>query len=362
MKNKKSLVVKILVSCFFFWLLFSFVRENEFGQLLSSIQWDYFVLSFLLIPVMLTTSCLKWKLLLDAQGNRVSFTSLLRIYLIGYFFSNILPSAIGGDVVRSFYSGQLIKNQAYSAVCVFLERFTGMLFLLLLVIVSPMAKPELYKYPAVYLPVLGAMTLLCILFWIGKSKDHLYWPNRILMLTIEFGYATAEKLSLPFLKKFTNFVEKAAQRIIHKLDRFHTELVKSLIVIKSQRPLFLKLLLITAFFYFLTWINVLFSFRAFGVETPFPAICSLVPTAMLVSHVPVTMLGNLGYFESVFVFYFLLINIPVSESLAMMLLLRVKMLFLGLIGFFTYLLYKYYRSRDLEALQKFAGKNEPFEN
>lgn len=360
MKNKKSFVIKIVVSCFFFWLLFSFVRENELQLLLTRIQWEYFVLSFLLIPVMLTTSCFKWKLLLDAQGNSVSFLSLLRIYLIGYFFSNMLPSAVGGDVVRSFYSGQLIKNQAYAAVCVFLERFTGMLFLLLLVILAPMAKPELYKYPAVYLPVLGATTLLFIIFWIANVKDPLYLPNRILILTIQFGYAMAEKFSLPSLKKFVDFVEKTAQKIINKLNRFHTELAKALRVIRSQRVLFLKLLLITAFFYFLTWVNVLFSFRAFGVDAPFLAICSLVPTAMLVGHLPVTMLGNLGFFESVFVFYFLLINIPVAESLAMMLLLRVKMLSLGLIGLFTYLMYKYYRRKDLEELQKFAETNERF--
>lgn len=360
MKNKKSFVVKIAVSCFFFWLLLSFVRENELQLLLTGIQWEYFILSFLLIPVMLTTSCFKWKLLLDAQGKPVSFSALLRIYLIGSFFSNMLPSAVGGDVVRSFYSGQLIKNQAYAAVCVFLERFTGMLFLLFLVILAPMAKPELYKYPAIYLPVLGAITLLLIIFWIAHVKDPLYWPNRILSVTMQSGCAMAEKFSLPWLRKFIDFVERTAQKIISKLNRFNTELAKALRVIRSQRVLFLKLLLITAFFYFLTWINVLFSFRAFGVDVPFFAICSLVPTAMLVSNVPVTMLGNLGFIESVFVFYFLLVNIPVSESLAMMLLLRVKMLSLGLIGLFTYLMYKYYRRKDLEELQKFAGTDERF--
>lgn len=44
-------------------------------------------------------------------------------------------------------------------------------------------------------------------------------------------------------------------------------------------------------------------FKAFNVEVD--KICAIVPAFMLVVHIPVTLLGNLGYFESVFVFYFL---------------------------------------------------------
>jgi hypothetical protein len=61
---------------------------------------------------------------------------------------------------------------------------------------------------------------------------------------------------------------------------------------------------------------------------------------MFVAHIPVTLLGNLGYFESVFVFYFLMVGVGGAESLAMSLLLRIKMLVMGVIGFFTYLVYK----------------------
>ncbi len=354
MNNKKIFILKILLGFSFFLLLLSFVRENELRSLFARIQWGYMLMSFLLIPVMLATSCLKWKVLLDVNGKKVSLPALMRIYFIGYFFSNLLPSAVGGDVVRSFYSGKMIKNQAYAAVCVFLERFTGVLFLLLLVIFAPLAKPGLYVHPEIFIPVLGACFLLFVMLWIGNVKDPLGLPERIVGWFLQFGSKVADRYSLSILIKLVASLEKIAQKIFHKLGRFNDELEKSVHVIKNQRILMVKIFLLTAFFYFLTWINVYVSFRAFGVETPFLAICSLTPIGMFVGHLPVTALGNLGFFESVFVFYFLLVQIPISETLAMMLLLRVKMLLLGVVGLVTYLSYKYKRSSELDALQTFV--------
>ena len=354
MNKKRNYIVKCLFSCLFFWMLFSFISTNELRLLITNIQWDYFIASFLLIPVMLTTSCLKWKMLIDAKGQRVPFTTLIRIYCIGYFFSNLLPSAVGGDVVRSFYSGKLINNQAYSAVCVFLERFTGILFLLVLVIVSPLLSPQLYTNPAIFIPVILAVALLALGFLLVKVKKPLEFLGRGITWFFQAGINLSERFSLSYLVKFLHLFEEKTEQILIKIERFQVELLQSISLLKDDKVLFLKIFLITAFFYFLTWVNVFVSFKAFNVNLTFIGIVPLVPVSMFVSHVPVTLLGNLGYFESVFVFYFLLVNVTVSESLAMTLLLRVKMLFLGLIGFITYLSYKLYRSKELDELEDFA--------
>ena len=115
MKQKMSsttFVVKAIISVAFFAVLLSFVRGNELLKMLDRIDWWFFTLSFLLVPIMLSTSCLKWKSVLDVKDPKIPFLTLIRIYLIGYFFSNLLPSNVGGDVVRSFYTGKIIENQA----------------------------------------------------------------------------------------------------------------------------------------------------------------------------------------------------------------------------------------------------------
>jgi len=356
--SNRTFLVKAVISVAFFTVLLSFVQGNELLAMLDRIDWLYFTLSFLLVPVMLSTSCLKWKLLLDVREPKIPFLSLIRIYLIGYFFSNLLPSNVGGDVVRSFYTGRLINSQAYSAVCVFVERFTGILFLILLVILAPLVQPQLYGTPYIFVPAAAGLTLLGVIIWVWSVREPLRLPDKVMTASFAWLKGITEKSTITVLVKGVLFAEKLYTVLFRKLTRFHEELSGAVAVICRDRILFGKIVAITVFFYFLTWVNVYVSFRAFGVQPDFLAICALVPTIMFVGHLPVTVLGNLGFFESVFVFYFLLLQIPPAETLAMGLLLRLKMLSLGVVGYLVYLSYKFHRSTELEELKEFAGRKK----
>ncbi len=349
--------MKAVISVAFLSMLSSFVRGNDLVAILDRIDWFYFTLSFLLVPIMLSVSCLKWKMLLSVRNPDVSFLALIRIYLIGYFFSNLLPSNIGGDVVRSFYTGQLINSQSYAAVSIFVERFSGILFLILLVIFAPLLVPYLYKSPYVYFPAGAACVLLFIIGWVWTVKDPLRLPDTIMNRVFFCLKRITERSGVRVLRKIVSYCEQLYLAFFRKLTKFHQELTSAVAIIRKDRILLVKIVAITVFFYFLTWLNIYVSFLAFGVHLSFFSICALVPVIMFVGHLPVTLLGNLGYFESVFVFYFLLINIAPAESLAMGLLLRLKMMCMGAVGYLVYLVYKYHRTKELEQLEEFAGSN-----
>lgn len=356
--SKSAYLIKAAVGFAFLAVLSSFVQGNELLSLLTRIDWLYFALSFLLVPVMLSTSCLKWKMLLDVREPKIPFFSLLRIYLIGYFFSNLLPSNVGGDVVRSFYAGRLINSQAYAAVSVFVERFSGILFLILLVIVSPLFRPGLYASPYVLVPAAGAAVLLGVIVWVWMVRDPLRLPERIMEGLFAALHGVIDRTGMLSARPAVQWGERLSARIFSTVARFHEELTRAVTVIRHDRRLFVGIITVTVFFYFLTWVNVYISFRAFGVAPDFLAVCALVPTIMFVGHLPLSVLGNLGFFESVFVFYFLLIQIPPAESLAMGLLLRLKMLSLGAVGYLVYLSYKQHRAHELELLQEFARRKK----
>jgi uncharacterized membrane protein YbhN (UPF0104 family) len=72
---------------------------------------------------------------------------------------------------------------------------------------------------------------------------------------------------------------------------------------------------------------------------------------MVVGMIPVTLLGNLGFTESVFVTYFTLIGINPAATLAMALLLRFKYLLVGGIGFVAYITYRH-KPTSMAALEK----------
>jgi len=348
--KKKKLFFKAILSLFFFSVLVSFIQGNELALIFSRIDWTYLLLSFALSPVMIGVSCLKWKMILDAGGSRIPFTTLFRIYLIGYFFSNMLPSTVGGDVVRSFYSGKLIQDQSYSAIAIFIERFSGIFFLFFLVIFTPLLLPSLYSSPYVIIPVAGSVVLIILTLWIARVKDPYVLPRKIFVLVLGL---CDRMLSLVRYKKREALLEAMRvryEKFMQRLETIHGKLVLALGAIRKDRKLLLQLVVLTALFYLLTWINVSVAFLALGVEHQFLHICALIPTILFVAHFPVTLLGNLGFFESVFVFYFLLVSIPATASLAMGMVLRMKMLLLGIIGFFVYMKYKQETGDDLKEI------------
>jgi glycosyltransferase 2 family protein len=348
--------LKVVISCAFFAILLSFVQGNELLKMAARIEWLYLSLSFLLIPVMLTTSCLKWKVILGSRGKEVSFFELLRIYTVGYFFSNLLPSTVGGDMIRSYYSGRLLDNQAFAAVSIFVERFTGIFLLFFLVIFAPLFSPGLYASPYIYVPACAGFFLVTLTVWMWKVENPLALPEKILGLTFSTLHRLTSPKSFSVFRKGVIALEKGCHRILNRLGTVRKEFLFAAETLRGDRIYLAKVLFLTVLFYVLTWVNVYLSFRAFGVHPDFLGVCALVPAILFAAHVPVTLLGNLGYFESVFVFYFLLIGIPGAETLAMGLLLRAKMLTIGLVGFFMYLFYTYKPRDEFSDLKEFVKK------
>ncbi len=347
-----KILIKIVFSAAFFIILFSFVKTGELRKVFAHVDLGFLLVSALVTVAMVVSSCGKWKVILDLkqERTRLSFLELLRVYLIGYFFSNILPSTVGGDLVRAYYVGKKIDNQPFSAAAVFLERFSGIVVLFVLVIVTPLCKVELYKNPYVYLPACSGALLLLLLAWLSWFPQALSLPDRIVFTAFHFAHIIARKTGLTVLGRCVAYAEKFYKKLRSKLLLFRDELTYTFTALRHNKVFFIKITLLTLLYYLLTWVNVYTSYLAFGVTVDFWYICAIVPAIMLVAHMPVTLLGNLGYYESVFVFYFLLAGVGTAESLAMGLLLRVKLLAAGLIGFGIYLAYRDKKKLDIQEI------------
>lgn len=358
-RNRKVLFFKAIISVVFFVMLVSFIKGNELVTVLSRLDWFYCTLSLLLAPLMLIVSCLKWKVLLDLSGKRLRLCELLRIYLVGYFFSNLLPSTVGGDVARSYYSGRLIGNQAFAAVCVFVERFTGLFFLLILVILAPASRPELYASPFFYVPSAFAFLLICLIMLVWKVREPMRISDRMISAILERIHAAAEHSRFTRASRGAVAVAQLYLRLKRGVVRVHDELRGAVLLIRGNSRRAWAIVLLTVLFYALTWVNVYVSFKAFRVDPGFVTVVALVPTIMFVAHAPLTFLGNLGFFESVFVFYFLQSQVLPEETLAMGILLRIKMLLLGLAGLFFYVMDKRDGLDRIRELSRGDGSGHP---
>ena len=84
-----------------------------------------FGLSQLLIGV-------RWWLLLRAQGIFISYWATVRLYLLGWFYNNVMPSSVGGDLVRLWYVTKHTDKKFEAALSVLVDRMIGLISTLII--------------------------------------------------------------------------------------------------------------------------------------------------------------------------------------------------------------------------------------
>jgi uncharacterized protein (TIRG00374 family) len=321
--KRASRIVKALVSVAFLVLLFSVVKRGDLAGLLRRTDPLYFALSFAVAAAQISVACLKWKVLIDRPELKVPFGELMRMSLIGHYFSNLLPSNVGGDVVRSYYAGRRVGSQTHAAISVFMERFTGSLYMLLLVIVCPLLDGRAGMRAVFLVPAAAAAALLLAFVWLAALRKP---------LPAVLGWA-ARRLG------GRGRAAAACQRAVERAEEVHRKLETAVRRLRDDRGQLAAVVALTALFYALTWLNVYWSFRTFGAEPRLLDVACVLPTAMLVSMVPVT-LGSLGIAEGSYVFYFHLVGMDPASTLAMGLFLRFKMICVALTGLVAYLTHR----------------------
>src|SRR5512135_1017985 len=134
-KKKKLffLAVKILVSALLLAVIFRKAGLGSIYSSLRSMDLRYFLASSLLYLLIVYLAALRWGLLLE---ERHTSGKLFSLYLIGSFFNNILPGAVGGDTVKVYYLYKETRRGGTSFGSVFLDRYIGLTGLLFIGLVS----------------------------------------------------------------------------------------------------------------------------------------------------------------------------------------------------------------------------------
>jgi uncharacterized membrane protein YbhN (UPF0104 family) len=157
----------------------------------------------------------RWRALLDALHQPVPMLRLVYLYLVGLFFSNFLPTGMGGDVVKAAELRRDTRT-ATAVSTVVSERLMGLLGAALLALIA------LPFSPAAITSALGGVALLTALgiaiatwlllqpAWLARLGDTLPFlrrlteSRRVRALHAEFagqgrrGFALALAISLPF--------------------------------------------------------------------------------------------------------------------------------------------------------------------
>lgn len=82
------------------WLISSVDLVSLSEQLVFA-EWQWIVYANLLIPVGVAIGIWRWQVFLGVNQLRLKLSALVNFWLVGQFFSNFLPSNVGGDFVKA---------------------------------------------------------------------------------------------------------------------------------------------------------------------------------------------------------------------------------------------------------------------
>ncbi len=299
-------IVSISLTVLLMYLVISSVGLDELITAVRNANPLFILLAFLWAQLLNLPGVFKLQGLLRAQGYRVPFFYLFRVYHIGVFFNHFLPSNVGGDFVRAYEIGKTTHDPATSLAAVFVERLTGFIVLVIFAVIALVTRIALVENPLLTLAVLGVTFGLIMIVWLAVDKRLIVWFERVL--------------------------PKPLHKYLAKFGKFQTSLYRY----QNQPRALLRALwwslLFNAGAIVYSWLTAL----AFHQPISLLDLATIIPLTMVVAIVPLSFNG-IGLQEWAFVLLFPLIGVPASVGLSAMLTIRLITLSTALLGGVFYL-------------------------
>ena len=261
-----GLLLRLAVSAALIAWILSRTPFHEVADAFRSADPRWVLAALALNPFGYLASVRRWRLLIRAQGGDAALPFLVRSFLVAVFFNNFLPSTIGGDAVRVLDTARAGVSRSQAVAIIFVDRFVGLLALMLFAVLGVLVSGKLTeRVPDLYAWVVGGASvlaliaaLLFVLPRIVETRFSLRWPGSVLARA--FGWSL---------------------------------LLQTLVVLNG---------------YFLA--------RALHVPIPLPAFFLIVPLALFVMMLPVS-INAIGVRENVWAFFFAAFGVFAATGVAL---------------------------------------------
>jgi len=282
--------LKLLVSLALLAFLFSRTDLQAIWALFRSLRLPLLLSSVALYLVAQIVSTLRWRCLLQAEQINLSTWRLFLLYLEGMFFNLMLPTVIGGDIVRGYQIFRLTQQKESSLASILVERLSGYVALIMIACIALiLGSSHLHDPVTVWLTVASAAGIIGIIA--GLLNDQL----QILFFRL---------LNRTGLGRFN----EALQRFHGALQRYWKH--RRALLQAVGLSLILQSLVIMIFY--------LIS-RSLNLSVPLRYFFLFVPLISVVSMLPISVAG-LGVRESSSVYFFAKVGLDSAGALSLSLL------------------------------------------
>lgn len=255
---------------------------------------------------------LRLKFVLSIKNLNYNPFKLIKLYFLGKFYNQFLPSGYGGDIVRGYLlsRNQTKKIQAFSAV--FVDRLIG----------------------------LGSQLTICFIVAVFGYKYIEFLGNSsyiFIVLPVTFFVFLYLFSIRSFVENFGFILNLLKFRGLNeKIKEFYYTLISfkdnaKMLIISFINSLFIQFLFYVGYYFLSLSLNMDVNVRYFFIFTPIIFIIAIIPLSI----------SGIGIRESGFIFFFTMVGASANEAFSLSILILTLLLIEGLIGGIINLLGKY---------------------
>ena len=296
MKKNIIILLKVLVSLSLISFLINQVNFEEILTILKNADIVMIIYAMFLLTIQIFIANIRWQLVLKCQKVELGYNKTLHFLWSGLFFNQVMPSSVGGDVIRGYYLKKQGMTLERATLGVLMDRLFGILGLVLVVLAS---LPLLFNLVNDSIPRAG-------------------------VLFIVLGFSCALLLMFFTDKLPGNFAHLRVIRGFYSLS----EMARSCI---SESYNGLIIILISILIHLISVIAVMNMSTGLGLNVDWSGFLIMIPLVTLMMVVPISIAGW-GVREGVMVVGFGYLGVSSEAALALSILYGLSMLAVALPG------------------------------
>jgi len=131
-----SLVARIAVAVLAIGWVLRGQDWRELGKVFQGLNWGYFALSLGVYVAAQLVIAVRWWFLLRAQAIHIDLLATFRLHFLGLFYNNVMPSSVGGDLLKAWYVTKHTDRRLEGALSVVVDRVVGLVGMVAMAIVA----------------------------------------------------------------------------------------------------------------------------------------------------------------------------------------------------------------------------------
>ena len=286
----RSLLIRWILGIAIVTYLLTLIDFREFAQVLSKAHWGFVLLACVLVFIDRCWMGFKWQILLKAQGLGVSVSECIRVYFVSSFVGLVLPSSVGGDLVRLFSLSVPKGEREKVAASLVVEKLLSMMALLLLV-------------------------MFCILLLVMHSAVA-QWKYFLIALGVFIGLG---------LGMIVSFLYVPVERFKNTKNPLFQKIAKVVLAYQEFRNYRKAMAIFFVISFFEQFMPFIFNYTLVkGFDLPGGALTyfMIVPMVYMIARLPISVDG-LGVLETLYVVLFPLVGLNKTQALLLALASRI---------------------------------------